>query len=248
MKDITSIIESAYILPVLLEHYKNPSPQSQAILDKHDISSKDLYKYHHLLEYHEHFLRTREENYPLLRKGLDEYFDSDLSDIFKLIGIDHKTWYMLDYGAGNGTYAQQFILDNPASQALCVDRHFATKAGRHISYLEVDFEKRPDWYQKYINEFNMVLMSELLHCKDSEGQQHLIWTAKQMLKNDGLLIINENDDLEMYWRIGQLKGRNQKPLTFADLQALTKNKFKFKSKVTINQHNAYVFQKIQSLS
>ena len=244
MKNVTSIIEAAYILPVLIEHWKNPTNESWAILNKHGIDQAELYKYNHLLEYHEQFLRTRAENYPLLRKGLDQYFENDLSEIFNKLGINHKQWYFLDYAAGNGAYAKQFIFDNPWSTALCVDKSLATSLGKRINYMTVDFEKNPDWYKPYLEEFDAILLSEILHCKNFTGKEYLINSSTYMLKKGGILIVNENYDLEMQWRISQIKGKTTRLITDEDIYELTKKRFELINKQTINQHTAYVLQKL----
>lgn len=241
-KSISDIIQGAYLLPVLLSHWDSPTPETTKILKDVDIS--EMYKLRDLIKYHAYFLRTGIENYPLLRKGLDQYFNIFLCEIFNILDINRKELYMLDYGAGNGEYSKQFIFDNPKSQVLAVDKSFNTSVGRRISYLNMDFELYPDWYNAYYNTFDVVLMSELLHCKNFKGQEYLIHSAQMMLKKGGILIINENIDYEMAWRISKLKGYNRPVVDEKRIVELTKDRFQRKQYEIINQHHVYVYERI----
>lgn len=238
---LNTLINDAYKLFVLLDHWKNPTAATTAMLE--GLDTNDLYKYKSLIEYHVSFLSNGQENYPLLRKGLDEYFDKDLSDIFKLISLTGRVLFMLDYGAGNGKYSDQFLYDNPASVVMAIDRQpVFDKPSRSKQHLNVDFEKEPDWWYPYQDQLDVVFMSELLHCKDVRTQEYLIHSSRMLLKKcGGLLIINENNDLAMQWRIGKLKSTF---LSLPDVAKLCAKGFKLINLQKINLHTISVYEKI----
>lgn len=246
---IDDIVSRFYLLPVILDHFDNPTEESEKIIKEAGITDlSTLYRQRSLLQYHLYYISTRNENYPLLREGLDQYFDEHLSDVFKNIGLKGHVAYMLDYGAGDGKYAKQFMIDNPYSQVLCVDRYQINNLPKGVKSIGVDFEKVPDWYHSWRNTFNVVFMSELMHCKDEKGQKYLIDTSYAMLQENGLLIIHENMDYEMQWRISKIKGKSMPIVNKATIDKFIHMKFVFKEQRTINQHTAYVYAKIQNVS
>jgi hypothetical protein len=243
---VKTLLDSIYYIPVLLEHLREPTHNSRIILTEANIDPEEFRPLQNLLEYHLKFIQGNGENYPLLRQGLKEYFDVYLKDIFKVIGETNQNVIMLDYGSGSGYYSDQFLSDNPDSVAIAVDKEHGQIKSRPNKYLlHIDFEKDPEWYNHYREYFHRVLLSELLHCKDLQGQKYLIGSALALLQPGGRLIINENVDYCMQYRISRLKGRQRTVVAPWDIEDLMR-KFKVKqiNHKTINNYHIYVYEKI----
>ena len=245
--NVDDIIKNAYVLPVLLDYFENPSRENTELLESVGIAEPlKLMKFKNLLTYHSNFLASRKENYPLLRVGLNEYFEEYLYEIFQLTGFNNKKVYMLDYGSGNGSYSDQMLKDNLHSFVVSVDKdqnHYYPHARKKV--ISLDFENDPGWYKVYLQEFDLILLSEILHCKDNRGQEYLMESAVYMLKKGGHLIINENQDYPMQWRISKIKGTSRPLVNRHRVMELAhKVGLKINDLHTINNHHIYVFEKI----
>ncbi len=262
---VQEILDSIYIIPILLQHIEEPNENTRAFLHEHgiteDMISKSmspavrkqagpgvifpLMELKPLLEYHLEFIRNGNPPYDLLRMGLNQYFDQYLFKCFQLLGEVNQKVLMLDLGSGDGSYADQFLRDNPESQVICVDKAHTNafkRLGKQIH--TVDFEKDPEWYHMFVNTFDRVLISELLHCKTERGQSEIIAQALTMTKKFGKIIINENEDYAMAYRISQIK---HKPHYIIDLDRVTtlmRDRAVLRKTITINKHTFYVFQKL----
>ena len=187
-----------------------------------------------LLEYHLHIIKSDfKPNYEKLREGLDEYFIEYLSDFWDYLNIGDTNKSLLDYGCGNGCYSDQFIYCNPDGSAYKVDRNIDDC---------IDFENNPNWYKDHLNKFDLVLLSEILHCKDDKGKEYLIESSLETLKEKGKIIINENIDPFMGWRLNRMtKGGdvlNERDI----LKLMNKYEVKLVDLLTINNHKIYVYE------
>lgn len=240
------IIDSIYLIPVLLDHLDKPTANTRAILKANNIDSMDIIearKIRTLLEYHLHIIQNNyQPNYPLLRQGLREYFNEYLYKIFNQLDIRNKTWYMLDYGAGSGQMSQQFLKTNPDSQVLQVDKEIIDDS---LPSLCVDFEADPKWYHGFKDTFDLVVVSELLHCKTLNWQEYIIKSSIAMLKPGGRLIIVENIDHTMEYRISKIKTTPHPVVMWPLIRKLMKPyKVKLIKQIHINQHYIYYYEKI----
>lgn len=243
---LNNILDSIYIIPVLLDHFEKPTENTRSILNKHGITDDIIQETHnirHLLKYHLEMIRNNYyTNYPLLRQGLKEYFQEHLSGIWHRLGFVDKEWLMFDYGCGQGYYSEAFMEANPRSEVICVDKDITTNVADGM--LRVDFEVDKEWYRGHIGTADLVLLSEVLHCKTLRWQDYLVDSSYQLLKPGGLLVINENDDACMEYRITKLKHQEMPLVNFARVKLLTENKFELINFDNINQHFIYVYKKI----
>jgi len=112
------VINSIYLIPALLEALEgNKEQHILDILKEFEIDNIEEYRgLNSLLKYHYKIIKNDfngEDLYPLLRKGLNEYYDKYLNDFWKIINIQNTNKKLLDYGCGTGCYSRSFKKDNP---------------------------------------------------------------------------------------------------------------------------------------
>jgi len=147
-------------------------------------------------------LSIKSSEYELLRNGLGEYFDVYLKDIFKELKYRRLYWDVLDYGGGDACYSKSFLKENPHSNSLIVDRILNFKEKDNLKFLKNDFEENKEWFLTHKNKYNLIILSELLHCKNKEWRSYLIDSCFYMLKQGGrLLICEKSPTLFFQWRM-----------------------------------------------
>lgn len=239
---IQNILDSIYIIPVILDHLEEPTVTTRAILRENNIGEDQLAqcaKMKHLLMYHREIIANHyQPNYDLLRTGLKEYFDANLSTVFRELNLPAKSHVsqVLDYGAGDGRMADQFREDYPDSIVLTMDRQ--------NSDINVDFEQEPFWYRSYLNTFDVVILSEVLHCKQQVVRHYIIDSIQQMLHKGGHLIVIENEDYCMEYRISKIKKGDFSVLSDKTVKALCSDGFELNTELKINKHTIYDFIKV----
>jgi SAM-dependent methyltransferase len=243
------LLDSIYLIPAILDHMKNPTSETAYLLGKNGIGKAGLEearKVEDLLRYHLKMVKTDfAPDYPSLRVGLKQYFDTYLSAIWQKLGIVDTDKRLLDYGAGSGQYSDQFLADNMTGEVMMVDKEQIRQ-----EIVQIDFELDVSWYENYKASFDIVLLAEVLHCKDKKTQEYLTQTSRLLLKDNGLLIIVENVDYAMAYRISKIKGSpypvlDEKAITslMEPLAALDAGKLKLMSTTEIQQHKIYVYEK-----
>jgi hypothetical protein len=239
---IQDMLNAPYLVPTLLRHIDNPTDETRNMLQHMGVSLEnfiDAKRIRTLLDYHDTFMRQGQADYASLREGLQEYWYAYLYTMFQQLNIVNQEGFLLDYGCGAGQVSTQFLIDNPDAHAVRVDKEIT-----HPDTMQIDFEEWPDWYLQYVDQFNWVMLSEVLHCKSRIVQRYLIDSSYHMLVQDGSLLIVENQDPLMVWRINQIKGTNYKPINRAELDILLKGRFKLKNHLTIQQHHVYNYVRI----
>ena len=131
--------------------------------------------------------------YNLLREGLEGYHKYYNSNLFEYLDLVNKEWNVLDYGGGTGQYLLDFIKYNPRSKGLLIDRNKIDKEEFEDKILSkaIDFEADLHWYEQHEEKFNLIILSEVLHCKGKLMQEYIIDSCWTMLKPNGFLLINE---------------------------------------------------------
>lgn len=237
--NLQNIMDSVYIIPVIFDHLENPTNITRTILKENKITKKtldDFKKLILLMEYHEKHM----ENYSLLQAGLKSYFELKLSSVFRDLGLVAQEMFVLDYGCGTGMVSYQFKQDNPLSTIYMMDKTDYT-GGRAMLW---DFEKDPEWYHRFINQFELIILSEVLHCKSNCIQEYLIDSSIRMLRPNGKIVIIENIDHCMAWRIGKIKGGSYPVINASRVSELTNGDFILLKHIQIEKHIAYLYQKI----
>lgn len=229
-KNIYNLLNTLWVLPAILvginnKVWNNNSTRSKPIkdiwkeynlLDKYGLTKegKQIIKLKELIEYlirivpyhiKDDFTKQTKINsdeYVLLRKGLGEYFKLYLYDIFDLLNYKNKKWNILDYAGGNAQYSKEFLKSNPLSNALIVDRTKNFKEKYNLKFEKINFEENEQWWTQYKNKFNLIILSEILHCKNKYYQDYLIKSSVNMLKNKGSLVICEKYPTPYFqWRM-----------------------------------------------
>lgn len=239
-KTIDSIIQNAYTLFLLDEHFTKPSYNTRLHLDSQNIDPNLFFKYKHLISYNVKFLRTGELHYDLLRKGLQEYYENELFRLFPLLGLKNLTVNFLDFGCGSGVYADDFLKYNPSSKVFAVDVDISgvcNKENKTVLLIE------KDWHIPYLNKFDFILLCEVLHNKTYAEKIQIIELCFSLLSPKGCLIIGENSDTAMAYRISKSKKRDAPIITGRFLNLLV-NKETIWKPLNINNHTFYMYGNI----
>ena len=174
-------------------------------------------------------METDPGDYILLRSGLKSYADMHIRHMFdtafeNILGDVPDEAMILDYCGGEGQYCD-YILDLlPHSMAVVHDRVFPSTEsnGLHMR-VKADFEKNPDWHKGWASKFDVVMLNEILHCKDHELRKYLLESAYQLLKPGGfLIIIDQEYSTHFEVRMNQLTGAG-KCFTSNNLNATINN-------------------------
>src|SRR5436189_6423762 len=103
---IQSLLDSMYLVPIVLEHLERPTEITTRVMGEYQISERDAREMKALLEYHYktvlHYFNFP-EGYPLLRKGLNQYFNRYLVAGYERITEKLPDWdsvHMLHFGSG----------------------------------------------------------------------------------------------------------------------------------------------------
>lgn len=231
-----------YLVPALLKKLEgNNDLMLDDILREFNIDNVEEYRpLKSLLKYHDTIIKNNfyssDETYKLLRMGLTEYFDEFLSQFWQQIGFTGLTdKFLLDYGCGSGVYSDAYEKANPLSTSFRVDKCISEK---------LDFIKYPEWYKNNTLPFSTVLLSEILHCKDLEWQKYLIESSLEMLPKGGQIIINENVDPFMNWRLKEMTVHGQLLDQEYIINLLAPYPVKLTRLSVINYHNIFIYDKI----
>lgn len=233
-----AIINAAHIARILRNGALNERLALQAALDLSDEQMQALDHLSPLLEYHHQVADTGKGQYPLLRHGLGVYFDLFLSTVFQQLGIkDQVGWQALDYGGGSGHWGRQFLVDNPESTVQLLDRNVG---------MYVDFEKKPNWWHSHLKRFDLVILSEVLHCKGPDVRRYLVDSSFQVLKPGGLLLVHENLDYFMGLRLREA-GEGGDVLTSAEVRGLMPpDQFDLNNRLTMGHHHIQTFKRARA--
>ncbi len=144
MINIQRLLDSVYLIPVILEHLDNPTDNTEAILKENRVSFKTINEarqIRHLLEYHLRIVQNNfSPNYGLLRQGLREYHDLYLNKMFNDLGIVAKKWWMLDYGAGAGQMSEAFLKANPESEVMMIDKEIVNGLAINLKLIQIGYQ------------------------------------------------------------------------------------------------------------
>ena len=236
------------------------------LLDKNKLSQKgeQLYDILPLIDYylslkddffnfsiHDDY-KTDNDQYQLLREGLESFHNNFNSQIFQYFNFRDKEWNVLDYGGGVGQYLIDFIKYNPNSSGLLVDRNKVNREefNNNIKSKAINFETDLQWYEEYEDKFNLIILSELLHCKNRLMQEYLIDTCWTMLKPNGILLINEVIPNAIFdWRMS-MYSNGGKSISIEEIRSLTSDQWEehrcYKNGTNdINYHYQITFKAIK---
>lgn len=162
---------------------------------------------------------TDPAKYAALRSGLDNYAQAFLPDmqdwINKQVVFDGAL--LFDYCGGDGGYLARFLKHWPAAQGMLFDRNPAlprdSATAGVISRMGVkagDAFGDHDFFAGQAGAYDLVIMSEILHCKGLAERTALLQRGKSLLKPNGaLLVIEQYPNLRLEWRMRDLTSGGQ---------------------------------------
>jgi SAM-dependent methyltransferase len=163
---------------------------------------------------------TDPAKYVALRGGLENYSVAFLPDMHQWVAEQGKLSVpnplkFFDYCGGNGGYLASFLAANPTAQGLLYDREPGlTKAsGAVLARMGIkagDAFKDDQFFANHAGAYDVVLLSEILHCKGPAERQFLLQRAKSLLKLSGvLLVIEQYPNLRLEWRMHDMTEAGQ---------------------------------------
>lgn len=151
--------------------------------------------------------------YAQLRNGLENYSNAYLSELLNWAALQVKHVadpLVLDYCGGNGAFVKRCCELNPNTIGWLIDkapgspRELADTWG--ITVREGDVLAAEDNPTEDLdNLFDLVIMSEILHCKGAEDRARMVADAYRMLRVGGVLIVAEQfPGLRLEWRLAAM--------------------------------------------
>lgn len=153
--------------------------------------------------------------YQQLRGGLEHYaraFLPDMHDwITRQVAFDGALFF--DFCGGDGGYLHSFLKAWPQAQGMLFDRAPGAPLPEVASRMGIkagDAFGEDKWFVGQRGAYDVVLMSEILHCKGPAERQELLRQAKWLLKPTGvLLVVEQYPNLRLEWRMHDMTEAGQ---------------------------------------
>ncbi len=154
--------------------------------------------------------------YQKLRGGLDNYARAFMPDMHYWItqqaALDGGLFF--DFCGGDGGYLHSFLKAWPQAQGMLFDRApkppLNLDTGPRMSVMVGDALGDHVWFACQAGAYDVVLMSEILHCKGPKDRQFLLQRAKSLLKPTGvLLVVEQYPNLRLEWRMHDMTDGGQ---------------------------------------
>lgn len=153
--------------------------------------------------------------YQQLRGGLEHYaraFLPDMHDwITRQVAFDGALFF--DFCGGDGGYLHSFLKAWPQAQGMLFDRAPGAPLPEIASRMGIkagDAFGEDKWFVGQRGAYDVVLMSEILHCKGPAERQELLRQAKWLLKPTGvLLVVEQYPNLRLEWRMHDMTEAGQ---------------------------------------
>lgn len=156
--------------------------------------------------------------YQQLRGGLEHYaraFLPDMHDwITRQVAFDGALFF--DFCGGDGGYLHSFLKAWPQAQGMLFDRAPGVPhpdnlvAAPRMGIKAGDAFADEAWFTSQAGAYDVVLMSEILHCKGPEDRLFLLRRAKSLLKPTGvLLVVEQYPNLRLEWRMHDMTEAGQ---------------------------------------
>lgn len=159
--------------------------------------------------------------YQQLRGGLEHYARAFLPDMHHWIAGQNSVLpapnpCYFDFCGGDGGYLHNILHFRPTAQGMLFDRAPGMPpAGIHTHLDRMGIKAgdafgEDDWFATQTGAYDVVLMSEILHCKGPEDRLFLLQRAKSLLKPTGvLLVVEQYPNLRLEWRMHDMTEAGQ---------------------------------------
>lgn len=156
-------------------------------------------------------LETDPVKYAQLRDGLAAYSTNYLGPIYEWLGtlFDGTERKIMDYCGGKGQYLNHLMTQFEHIEGHLVDKRaneatLPEDAYRHNYDITAPLFKE-EVVDQWGGEFDLIIMSECLHCVDEKGRAAMIAHAYNLLRLGGTLVILEQfPNLRLDWRLHDL--------------------------------------------
>lgn len=161
--------------------------------------------------------KTDPAKYKALRGGLEAYTTNFMQDIVKWVNDSNASQQpvtFFDFCGGNGGYLRSFLEANPGSQGMLFDRAPGIQkldaTLNRMAIMAGDAFGEDQWFASQAGGYDIVLLSEILHCKGGADRQLLLLRAKSLLKPDGvILVVEQYPTLRLEWRMQDMTDGGQ---------------------------------------
>lgn len=152
--------------------------------------------------------KTDPAKYEQLRKGLDNYAVAFLPDMRRWVTqqVAFDGALMFDFCGGNGGYLHEFLRAWPQANGMLFDKApglvHPGDVALQMGVKQGDAMGDDRFFLDQVGAYDVVLLSEILHCKGPTERNFLLRRAKSLLKPTGvLLIIEQYPNLRLEWRM-----------------------------------------------
>lgn len=163
---------------------------------------------------------TDPAKYARLRQGLAAYTTAFLPDTLQWVAeqaqpaLGRIRPLMFDFCGGEGGYLHHFLRQWPEGQGILFDRQLP-------DYVPADVKPRmaaavgdafgsDEFFAQHAGAYDIVLLSEILHCKGYEARLELLRRAKALCKPGGVvLVVEQYPNLRLEWRMNDMTEAGQ---------------------------------------
>lgn len=159
---------------------------------------------------------TNPAKYEKLRVGLDNYAVAFLPDmrrwVTQQVALDGGL--MFDFCGGSGGYLHEFLRTWPQANGWLFDKAPGVlqpaDVAMQMGVKQGDAMGDDQFFRNHAGAYDVVLMSEILHCKGAAERNFLLRRAKSLLKPTGvLLVIEQYPNLRLEWRMTDMTDGGQ---------------------------------------
>lgn len=147
--------------------------------------------------------------YEKLRRGLYAYTLHFLPDVLnwvtEMVPVDASTYAVLDYCGGDGCYIEHIAGGKSYVDAWMIDKapgRTAQLQRMGVNVRQGDVLSDPSVTEDLDGFFDLIIMSEILHCQGAKGRADMLAQANAMLKPGGMLVVIEQfPGRRLDWRL-----------------------------------------------
>lgn len=154
--------------------------------------------------------KTDPVKYQGLRVALGNYTKQFMPDMLRWVAEqrlgDDPVQVFMDFCGGDGVYVKHWLRAWPDSYGMLFDRttpeEMDADIAQQLAAFGGDALGSDQFFETYAGTYDVLLMSEILHCKGFTERALLLERAKKLLRPGGvLLVIEQYPNLRLEWRM-----------------------------------------------